>query len=90
MLGKSNIRKYNLEFRTCGEHLLESEAHTTGEIVEYAKENTNCWAIAYWRKTNDGYNLQFVGSRPFSENIDVDVFWSLVKIGQQILDDSEE
>ena len=47
-------------------------------------ERPNCYTIAYWSKGSEGYDLQFVGNRPF--DVDEKLFMELAKYGQLILD----
>ena len=65
---KFSIRIEDLELRSCGEHLLtEGVEHTRAEIVQWENEEY-CWTLAYWNKNSNGYNLEFVGNRPFDTN----------------------
>lgn len=86
---KFSFRLEDLEVRSCGEHLLSGGNHDRAEIVKWDK-NTNgeeyCFAVAYWDKTKDGYNLKFVGKRPFSIN-NKDNFWKLAQQGQVLLEE---
>lgn len=87
---KFNLRIENLELRSCNEKLLSYGKHTTAEIVEWGKntkERTPNWTLAYWNKTEEGYNLQFVGKRPFA--ISSIVFMQLAKEGQERLDSDD-
>jgi hypothetical protein len=85
---KFNTRIDDLELRSCGEHLLaEGVKHNTAEIVKWAKDagkKEYCWTVAYWNKHKEGYDLRFVGNRPFDVNSDI--FMKLAKQGQQLLD----
>ena len=85
---KFNFRVENLEVRSCGEHLLSTNIeHNRAEIVEWSNDTLKkeyCWTVAYWNKGEDGYDLLFVGSRPF--NVDSELFMKLAKQGQEILD----
>jgi hypothetical protein len=82
---KFNIRIDNLEIRSCNETLLSGGDHTTAEVVKWdGEERPNCYTIAYWSKGGEGYELQFVGNRPF--DVDEKLFMELAKYGQLILD----
>jgi len=57
------------------------------EIVQWFKESKHCYTIAYWSfKEEDGYELGFVGDRPFKEEVNPQVFMFLAEVGQRILD----
>jgi len=84
-----NFRIQDLEVRSCGKHLLSDGEHTRAEIVKWANDTDKkeyCWTVAYWNKGKEGYDLQFVGSRPF--DVDGELFMKLAKQGQQMLDDA--
>ncbi len=80
---KFNIRIDNLEVRSCNENLLSVGDHTKAEIVKWEDE-ASCYTLAYWTKDSEGYDLQFVGNRPF--DVDEQLFMELAKQGQLILD----
>jgi len=84
-----NVRVGDLELRSCGDHLLDREPHTTAEIVQWGEAHAeiqpSCWVLAYWAVSKDGYDLKFVGDRPFGERVDTEVFMNLAKIGQSLL-----
>lgn len=85
---KFNFRVEDLEVRSCGKHLISSGKHNRAEIVKWANDTEKkeyCWTLAYWNKGEEGYDLKFVGNRPF--DIDGELFMKLAKQGQQILDD---
>lgn len=44
------------------------------------------YIVENWKKVKEGYDLQFVGSRPF--DVDGELFMKLAKQGQQMLDDA--
>lgn len=82
---KFNIRIDNLEIRSCNETLLSGGDHTTAEVVKWdGEERPSCYTIAYWSKGSEGYELRFVGNRPFGVN--ETLFMELAKCGQLILD----
>jgi hypothetical protein len=85
---KFNFRIEDLEVRSCNTHLLSNGEHTTAEIVKWYNDTDNnftCFTLAYWNKGKEGYDLKFVGSRPF--DVDGELFMKLAKQGQQILDE---
>jgi len=84
---KFNFRIEDLELRSCGKHLLLDKEHDRAELVQWntdIKEKEYCWTVAYWVKGKEGYDLQFVGDRPFQVNSDS--FMYLAKQGQELLD----
>jgi hypothetical protein len=83
---KFRFRIEKLELRSCGKHLLLDQNHDRAEIVQWSsdtEEKEYCWTIAYWVKGKEGYDLQFVGSRPF--DVDSNLFMQLAKQGQELL-----
>lgn len=80
---KFNIRIDNLEVRSCNENLLSVGDHTKAEIVKWEDE-ASCYTLAYWTKDSEGYDLQFVGNRPFGA--DWRLFMDLAQQGQKLLD----
>jgi len=86
---KFNLRIEDLEVRSCGKHLLSDSERNRAEIVKWANDTRKkeyCWTVAYWNKGKEGYDLQFVGGRPF--DVDSKLFMKLAKQGQQMLDDA--
>ena len=49
-------------------------------------EHEYCYTLARWEKSKEGYDLKFVGSRPFKDEVDSNLFWELAKYGQKIAD----
>lgn len=86
---KFSFRIEDIELRSCGEHLLvDGVEHNRAEIVKWANDTGKkeyCWTVAYWNKHKEGYDLEFVGARPFDTN--QEIFMKLAKQGQQLLDD---
>jgi len=78
-------RVESLELRTCDDNLLStsSKEHMTASIVKW--KNSFCYVLAYWLKDTEGYELKFIGDRPFEDNINKDEFWLLAEIGQKHL-----
>ena len=88
---KFNIRIEDIELRSCSINLLSDGEHDRAEIVKWSRGRDSvsawvCCTVAYWNKNEEGYDLQFVGGRPF--NTDSVVFMKLAKHGQQILNDA--
>ena len=82
---KFNIRIDSLEVRSCNENLLSGGDHTTAEVVKWdGEERPSCYTIAYWSKESEGYDLHFVGNRPFGA--DWRLFMELAQQGQKLLD----
>ena len=52
----------------------------------YRTNGEGVMAIAGWKRDKEGYELKFVGSRPFSSEVSASDFWFLAKIGQELLD----
>jgi len=44
-----------------------------------------CYSIVWWHKKEEGYELSFVGERPFDAEIDTEVLWDLMEYGAGIL-----
>jgi len=77
----------NLELRTCAKNLIASGEFTTAEIIYWGKSGY-CITIAYWIQYSEGFELKFVGERPFNLTVkEIEVFWNLAIEGQNILED---
>lgn len=58
------------------------------EIIKWLSlEPQHCYQLAMFRQDKEGYNLEFVGSRPFATNINHEDFWQLAHLTQVILDE---
>ena len=77
------IRIEDFELRSCNKNLISEGEHTRGEIVQWAKHSTHCWTVAYWDEGSEGYDLRFVGDRPFK--CDPETFFVLARMGQDFL-----
>lgn len=81
------------ELRACPKRLARfspDEPNETIDLVKWDKSGDRpyCFSLAYWTRDKEGYELTFVGSRPF-DNIDkedVPILWSVLKQAQEILD----
>ena len=80
------MRIGDIEVRTCDIHLCDTGSHVTAEIVKWQGRGKTCHTIASWRRDDEGYDLYFIGGRPF-DACSGGVFWKLAKAGQDRLDD---
>lgn len=80
------MRIEQLEVRSCNKHLMNDGEHITCEIVKWNDDNKTCFTLASWCEHKGGYDLHFVGCRPF-ELCEYSEFWKLAKAGQQYLED---
>ena len=67
------MRIADLEFR-----------RTPAEIVSW--QGAFCYVIALWSEHKEGWDLRFIGQRPFGPEIDREVFWKVAQYGQKVLD----
>ena len=64
-----NIRKGDVELRSCGDHLLQSERpHYRAEIVVW--RGVSCYTVAYFEPEEEGFHLKTVLDRPVKLNED--------------------
>lgn len=77
----------DLELRSCNASLLSDGEHTTAEIIKWLASG-HCIAVAYWIATSEGFDLKFVGDRPF--DVDPHRFMQLAQHGQNMLRSSPE
>lgn len=85
-MDKFIYRNKDLEVRSCGERLLLEGEHTTAEIIKWSNDKfESCYVLAYWVKSSEGFDLHFLGSRPF-DGIDFFTFMKLAQLGQDELD----
>jgi hypothetical protein len=68
--------------RSCDRHLSDKGEHSTLEIL-FTTDASHLVAIAYWERHMDGFDLRFVGDRPFK--YDKTKFFQLAEIGQAFL-----
>lgn len=85
----------DFEIKACPKRLARftpDEENETINLVKWAtRENGEkyCYSLAYFTQTSEGYELTFVGGRPF-ECIDIDdlkTIWLALSTAQKILDD---
>ena len=62
--------------------------YVDGQIV-FRGEDGSGYVIAIFVKHNDGWDLKFVGKRPFDVKVDWDKFKRLIWIGYEDLDDGK-
>lgn len=77
-----NKRIDNIEFKF-------NDGTRPPEIVQYFNVrpgDTGCMTIVFYERDKEGYTVSFVGSRPFSDEIDRNTFWKLLEYGQSICD----
>ena len=73
-----------LILRSCDKHLCTAKSESDTTTLEIMDVDSRC-TIAYWEADSEGYDLQFVGPRPFQMTNAID-FWFVAKFGQSILD----
>lgn len=86
-----NRKISNIELRTCDKHLSLSLPHDTIDVVQWHKDADGepyCFSIAYFVRHDEGYNLKFVGARPFLYVADerVPELWEALHEAQKVLD----
>ena len=89
-----NWKYKNYELRACPPSLVKLDSEEKNTTIDFVKwsgpvtdENRCCISIAYFVKTYDGYNLKFVGNRPFEyiESEDLLVCWNALKMASNLL-----
>lgn len=84
-----NYRIDDLEFRWVQSEVRFPADDRFPEIVRWEYSETSerefCYTLAVWVKDDEGYDLKFIGDRPFSDNVNSDMFWELAKYGQKIV-----
>jgi len=83
MILDKKYRFDNLEFRWT-ESFGEGKTQYP-EIVCWVKKSDGseyCYTLALWDKDSEGWDLKFIGNRPFDkENVDSNLFWELARFG---------
>jgi hypothetical protein len=90
-LPKMSMRIKDIEVRTCGDGLLMNGPHKQAEIIRWFKRDGSsdyCIVVAYWTKTKEGWDLKFVGNRPFE--VEHGEFMRAAEFGQKFLEDQSE
>ncbi len=79
-----NFRVGRLELKSCDESLRSLKfPHTTAEIVMHEPDSQ--FAIGFWQYNENRFNFCFCGNWPLHEDVDKDMFWMLVEVGQKML-----
>lgn len=79
----------NLEFRWTRSY--GASGATYPEIVCWFPCSENqaetCYTLLHWVRGSEGWDIHFVGARPFEESqFNSDVLWQLMRYGQSIAD----
>ena len=91
---KFSYKYKDYELRACPERLVKFQEDEKNETIDFVKWNMDskgdryCFSLAYWIRDKEGYDLKFVGNRPF-EHIDaedVEAVWTALKMAQEVLD----
>jgi hypothetical protein len=99
MILEKKYRFENLEFRwtkTLGKNSYEypeiicwqkNKKYIEGIDIPLPVPDEFCYTLAYWVKDSEGWDLKFVGNRPFQDDqFKSRLFWELAHLGQQIVD----
>jgi hypothetical protein len=76
----------NLEFRETQSYGSKIPC-TYYEIVEWLGAGTSkqyCITVLSWSKGSEGWDIKFIGDRPFSDTIDTDDLWALMRYGNTV------
>lgn len=79
-----HLRLGDVSVRACDEHLASFKELSTAEIIKWQGET--CYTVAFWKKGREGYDLHFVGNRPF--DISPEIFFKLARFGQETLNEN--
>jgi len=60
-----------------------------GHINLYSEDGTYKWSISYFVSHSDGWDLKFVGKRPFDARVDWDEFQRLIWVGYKELEEED-
>ena len=83
-----SLRLGSLEVRSCGNSLLSKKPHNRATIIKwFGGEIKACCTIAYFEAHKEGYDLRFVGERPFGKEVDRETFMELAEFGHKKLMD---
>ena len=81
------------ELKACPKRLArfsEDEPNETIDLIKYFDYDGRrlCYSLAYFIRKSEGYDLRFVGNRPFEDIAEVDVLkvWEGLKTAQAVLD----
>ena len=77
-----NKRIDDLEFRST-----PTRSEIAYELVQWQGDlPETCIVVAFIEKGREGYNIKFIGDRPFHHSVDQSVLWPLLKFGQTYCD----
>jgi hypothetical protein len=80
-LGNKRINNLELRWTNCP----VSEGYYEIVCWQGEAEKEYCYSLAMWYKDSEGWNLRFVGNRPFdSWKVDRHLFWQLAKYGDTV------
>ena len=86
-----SIRYKDYEIRACPKLLVRLDPSDKNETVELLKYNDDgfCFTLLYFVKKSSGYELKFVGDRPFEyiDEQDLKFLWRELKHAQEILNE---
>lgn len=89
-----NIKYKDFELRACPKRLARFSDDEPNETINFVRWRTDesgrryCYSLAYFKRGSEGYDLTFVGRRPFEDISKEDVvnIWSLLEMAQNVLD----
>jgi hypothetical protein len=88
-----NWKYKDYELRACPRRLARLEDDESNETIDFVKwydyhGKRACYSLAYWQETSEGYDLKFVGDRPFRdiEIEDLSTIWTALHLAQKVLD----
>jgi hypothetical protein len=79
-----SLKEDNMEVRTTDKNLVTLGELTTAEILMH--QEFGSYTLASWKEEESGFNLVFVGERPFGKNVNPKTFMKLAKYGQKKLE----
>ena len=82
------------ELRACPTRLVRFKDDEPNSTIDFVKWQTgadgkrSCFSLAYWRRDDEGYELKFVGGRPFVyiEPEHIEIIWKALRVAQKVLD----
>lgn len=81
------------ELKACPKRLVrysEDESNETIDLIKWFDHDGRrlCYSLAYFIRKSEGYDLRFVGNRPFEDidTEDVPKVWEALKTAQAVLD----
>ena len=89
-----NIKYKDFELRACPKRLARFDPNEPNETINFVRWETDesgrryCYSLAYFKRDSEGYDLKFVGRRPFEFIAKEDIvnIWSLLEMAQNVLD----